>query len=74
MSRRDRIAKGLLVEPGTDADLAGRDPAWTGGPEFEQLSAKQLGRRRRGPVAGSRRLWVWARAPALWRNVCLIRG
>jgi hypothetical protein len=28
MSRRERIAKELLVEPGTDADLAGRDPAW----------------------------------------------
>jgi polyphosphate kinase 2 (PPK2 family) len=44
MSRRERITKELMVEPGTDADLAGRDPAWTGGPEFEQLSAKQLSR------------------------------
>jgi hypothetical protein len=42
MSRRERITKELLVEPGTDADLAGRDSGWTGGPEFEQLSAKQL--------------------------------
>lgn len=42
MDRRERITKELLVEPGTDANIAGRDPAWTGGPEFEQLSAKQL--------------------------------
>jgi PPK2 family polyphosphate:nucleotide phosphotransferase len=44
MSRRERITKELMVEPGTAAGIAGRDPAWTGGPEFEQLSAKQLSR------------------------------
>jgi polyphosphate kinase 2 (PPK2 family) len=44
VSRRERITKELIVEPGTDANIAGRDPAWTGGPEFEQLSAKQLSR------------------------------
>jgi PPK2 family polyphosphate:nucleotide phosphotransferase len=42
MDRRERITKELLVEPGTDANIARRDPAWTGGPEFEQLSAKEL--------------------------------
>jgi PPK2 family polyphosphate:nucleotide phosphotransferase len=42
MDRRERIIKELLVEPGTDANIAGRDPAWTGGAEFEQLAAKQL--------------------------------
>src|ERR671911_406920 len=42
VSRRERITKELLVDPGTDANIAGRDPAWTGGPEFEQLSGKQL--------------------------------
>jgi hypothetical protein len=41
VSRRERITKELLVEPGTDANIAGRDPAWTGGPEFEHLSDKQ---------------------------------
>jgi PPK2 family polyphosphate:nucleotide phosphotransferase len=42
MSRRERILKRLLVEPGTAAGLADRDPAWTGGKEFEQLSAAKL--------------------------------
>jgi PPK2 family polyphosphate:nucleotide phosphotransferase len=42
VDRRERITKELLVEPGTDANIAGRDSAWTGGPEFEQLSAKEL--------------------------------
>src|ERR687897_3630983 len=42
VSRRERTTKELLVDPGTDANIAGRDPAWTGGPEFEQLSGKQL--------------------------------
>jgi len=42
VDRRERITKELLVEPGSDANIAGRDPAWTGGPEFEQLAAEQL--------------------------------
>jgi PPK2 family polyphosphate:nucleotide phosphotransferase len=42
MSRRERILKRLLVEPGTAAGLAERDPAWTGGKEFEELSAEKL--------------------------------
>jgi PPK2 family polyphosphate:nucleotide phosphotransferase len=42
VSRRERIIKELIVEPGTEANIAGRDPAWTGGPEFEELSAKEL--------------------------------
>jgi hypothetical protein len=42
VSRRDRIAKELQVEPGTEANIAGRDPAWTGGPEFEQPSSEEL--------------------------------
>ena len=40
--QRQRIVEHLLVKPGSDADLAGRDPAWTGGPDFEDLSAKEL--------------------------------
>jgi PPK2 family polyphosphate:nucleotide phosphotransferase len=42
VDRRERIIKELLVEPGAEADIAGRDPGWTGGPEFEQLSMRQL--------------------------------
>jgi hypothetical protein len=42
VSRRERITKELIVEPGTEANIAGRDPGWTGGPEFEELSARQL--------------------------------
>ncbi|HJS26382.1 MAG TPA: polyphosphate kinase 2 family protein [Actinomycetota bacterium] len=41
-SRRERIRGKLLVAPGTAAGLAKRDPAWTGGKEFEQLSAPKL--------------------------------
>jgi PPK2 family polyphosphate:nucleotide phosphotransferase len=44
VNRRERITKALLVEPGTDANIADRDSAWTGGPDFEDLSAKQLSR------------------------------
>jgi PPK2 family polyphosphate:nucleotide phosphotransferase len=40
--RRERIARQLRVEPGAAADLAGRDTAWTGGGEYEQLSASEL--------------------------------
>jgi PPK2 family polyphosphate:nucleotide phosphotransferase len=32
----------LRVAPGTAADLAARDTAWAGGPEFEGLSAERL--------------------------------
>jgi PPK2 family polyphosphate:nucleotide phosphotransferase len=42
MSRRERILKRLLVEPGTEAGLAERDPGWTGGKDYEQLSAEKL--------------------------------
>jgi PPK2 family polyphosphate:nucleotide phosphotransferase len=42
MSRREHITKELLVEPGTAANITGRDPAWTGGPEFQELSATEL--------------------------------
>ena len=47
MARRDpdvrqRIIDTLRVAPGTAANLAGRDTAWTGGGDFERLSAKKL--------------------------------
>src|SRR4029450_4077590 len=58
MSRRERIIKELIVEPGTEANIAGRDPGWTGGPEFEELSARRL-----GGTAGTGTPWA-ARAGA----------
>jgi PPK2 family polyphosphate:nucleotide phosphotransferase len=42
VSRRERIAKQLRVEPGAKANLAGRDTGWTGGGKYEELSAKEL--------------------------------
>jgi len=39
---RQRLITKLLVQPDARADIAGRDPAWTGGPEFEQLSSETL--------------------------------
>src|SRR5262245_13126563 len=38
----ERIRDVLVVEPGRPAGLDERDTAWRGGPEFEDLSAKQL--------------------------------
>jgi PPK2 family polyphosphate:nucleotide phosphotransferase len=52
VSRRERIIKELIVEPGTEANIAGRDPAWTGGPEFEGLSAKELSHTAKELLAG----------------------
>src|ERR687887_1040313 len=40
--RRTRIIKELRVQPGSSANIAGRDTGWTGGPEFEQLSEREL--------------------------------
>jgi polyphosphate kinase 2 (PPK2 family) len=42
VKRRERILEQLLVEPGAPAALADRDPGWTGGPDFEALSRKEL--------------------------------
>jgi hypothetical protein len=41
-TRRERILEQLVVKPGTDANLAGRDPGWTGGPDYEGLSQAEL--------------------------------
>ena len=42
MNRRDRLTKELRVDPGTTANLAGRDTKWTGGGDFERLSHDDL--------------------------------
>ena len=34
-----------MVEPGAAAGIAGRDPAWTGGPDFADLTREELGAR-----------------------------
>jgi PPK2 family polyphosphate:nucleotide phosphotransferase len=39
---RLRIIDELRVEPGVGANLAGRDTRWTGGGEFDRLSASEL--------------------------------
>jgi PPK2 family polyphosphate:nucleotide phosphotransferase len=39
---RQRIINELRVEPGAGANLAGRDTRWTGGGEFDRLSATEL--------------------------------
>jgi PPK2 family polyphosphate:nucleotide phosphotransferase len=41
-ARRQRVMAELVVEPGSNANIAGRDPAWGGGPDFEGLSADEL--------------------------------
>jgi PPK2 family polyphosphate:nucleotide phosphotransferase len=41
-SRYERVRRRLIVEPGSPAGLARRDPAWVGGAQFEELSAKKL--------------------------------
>ena len=42
MARRERILDNVLVQPGTSAGLADRDPGWTGGPDFEGLTHDEL--------------------------------
>jgi PPK2 family polyphosphate:nucleotide phosphotransferase len=36
------IMSEILVEPGTPANLHGRDPGWTGGPTYEALAVDEL--------------------------------
>jgi PPK2 family polyphosphate:nucleotide phosphotransferase len=52
VSRREQIIKELLVEPGTEANISGRDSAWTGGPEFEELSTAELSHTAKALLAG----------------------
>ena len=42
VDRRKRIVDQLRVDPGAAADLGGRNTRWTGGGEFDQLSATEL--------------------------------
>jgi PPK2 family polyphosphate:nucleotide phosphotransferase len=42
MTLADAIRSEILVEPGTPANLRGRDSGWTGGPAYEALAADEL--------------------------------
>jgi PPK2 family polyphosphate:nucleotide phosphotransferase len=42
MDQATRMLEQLTVKPGTRAALDDRDPAWTGGPDFEDLSKAEL--------------------------------
>src|SRR4051794_17725543 len=42
MTIADDILHRLVVKPGSAADLAGRDPAWKGGPQFEDMATDDL--------------------------------
>ena len=42
IARKEQIRRHVVVEPGTSAALADRDPAWTGVPGYEGLSEKEL--------------------------------
>jgi hypothetical protein len=44
--RRTRIIRELRVQPGSGANIAGRDRGWTGGPESEQARAANAEARR----------------------------
>jgi PPK2 family polyphosphate:nucleotide phosphotransferase len=39
---QDRLLEQLVVRPGEAAGLAQRDPGWTGGPEFAELTREEL--------------------------------
>ena len=51
MSKRHRIFEQLVVEPGTKAALEHRDPAWTGGPDFEGLAKDELAAKAKAVLA-----------------------
>jgi PPK2 family polyphosphate:nucleotide phosphotransferase len=51
MSARERLLSGFLVAPGDAADLAGRDPASTGGPEFADLAREEIEQRAKDAIA-----------------------
>jgi len=42
MALADDILRELTVHPGTAANLAGRDPAWKGGEQFEDMATDEL--------------------------------
>jgi len=51
MDVRSRLLEQLIVEPGTAAGIAARDPGWTGGPDFEDLAEGDLKQRAKDALA-----------------------
>jgi PPK2 family polyphosphate:nucleotide phosphotransferase len=45
MDDRSRLLEHLIVEPGSPAGIAARDPGWTGGPDFAELAHDELEQR-----------------------------
>ncbi len=45
MDDRSRLLEQLIVEPGSPAGIAARDPGWTGGPDFAELAHDELEQR-----------------------------
>jgi PPK2 family polyphosphate:nucleotide phosphotransferase len=45
------VLKTLRVQPGKNADLAGRDPSWSGGGELDQLSKHKLDKKAKDILA-----------------------
>jgi PPK2 family polyphosphate:nucleotide phosphotransferase len=48
---RTRLLEHVAVPPGVPADLTGRDPGWTGGPDFEDLAHDELKQRAKEALA-----------------------
>ena len=51
MDTQARLLEQLVVKPGQAAGIAGRDPGWTGGPEFAGLAQEELEQRAKKAVA-----------------------
>jgi PPK2 family polyphosphate:nucleotide phosphotransferase len=51
MEVRQRLLEQLVVEPGSPAGLAARDPGWTGGDDFADLTDDELERRTKDALA-----------------------
>jgi PPK2 family polyphosphate:nucleotide phosphotransferase len=47
MDDRSRLLEHLIIEPGSPAGIAARDPGWTGGPDFAELAHDELEQRAR---------------------------
>jgi PPK2 family polyphosphate:nucleotide phosphotransferase len=51
MTRRRQLLEQLVVAPGQEAGIAGRDPGWTGGDAFPELAADEVAQRAKDAIA-----------------------